>query len=186
MKKEINITQLNQLLKDLDKVLKINSGGCCYIAYIIAKNLEKYKIPFKVILMDDTLKEPSYYFQGIKNRELSVIDYGFAHVCIKVYSKVINPYRFRMDSRTIELDSKDLLWLYRRGDWNEMYDTTNNNILIRFLNKICKKLIRQFQLKRVTALNAKMKHGIHQLIMAIVAIFVTRGKRNRRMDSSKW
>lgn len=146
MRQEINITQLNSLLIDLDKILKINSGGCCYIAYIIAKNLEKYKIPFKVILMDDDLKEQSYYFQGIKNREPSVVDYGFAHVCIKVYSKVINPYRFkdRIGLRTVELNSKDLLWMYRRGDWNELYDITNNSILIRFLNKICKKLIGQF------------------------------------------
>ena len=47
------IDKLNKLCKKLDLEYKINKGGCCFIAYLISKQLEKLNIPYELVVYDD-------------------------------------------------------------------------------------------------------------------------------------
>lgn len=62
---------LNQLCKVLESSFFVNEGGCCYIAYVIAKNLEKLNIPYKVVLCDEDIveTEKDFYYGNIKKKK---------------------------------------------------------------------------------------------------------------------
>ena len=44
--------QLNSLCKEMNKEFFINHGGCCYVAAVIAENLERCNIPHTIIHYD--------------------------------------------------------------------------------------------------------------------------------------
>lgn len=62
------INELNKFLKRLDNVYNINSGGCFYVAYLIARELYKLGINYKVVDWheDSRLNEYSVYHRSLK------------------------------------------------------------------------------------------------------------------------
>ena len=62
------INELNKFLKRLDNVYNINSGGCFYVAYLIARELYKLGINYKVVDWheDSRLNEYSMYHRSLK------------------------------------------------------------------------------------------------------------------------
>ena len=50
---EILAERLNKLCRFLDEEYDINAGGCCYVAYCLAKLLSKDKFKFRVIIYED-------------------------------------------------------------------------------------------------------------------------------------
>ena len=62
------INELNKFLKRLDNVYNINSGGCFYVAYLIARELYKLGIKYKVVDWheDSRLNEYSMYHRSLK------------------------------------------------------------------------------------------------------------------------
>ena len=62
------INELNKFLKRLDNVYNINSGGCFYVAYLIARELYKLGINYKVVDWheDNRLNEYSMYHRSLK------------------------------------------------------------------------------------------------------------------------
>ena len=70
------IDKLNKFLKRLDNEYNINSGGCFYVAYLIARELYKLGINYTVVDWheDSRLNEYSVY-----------------HRSLKVYNSYVNP-----------------------------------------------------------------------------------------------
>lgn len=143
------LEKLNNLLNDLDSIIKINHGGCCYIAYLIARNCEYRNIKYQVVIRDSdiTPKDTRKYYSKIKRRASGGIfpddQYACNHIYIRIKGININPDGDYGDENecVMNLNSKDLLWIYRMGEWNESYDTTNNSILSKFINIICEKVL---------------------------------------------
>lgn len=101
-------TKLNKLCLELDEKLNINSGGCCYVAAVIAEQLEIFNIPFKIIHYDR---------------------YG-CHYAIKVSDRYINRggYCKREINCYVNISSsKELFKIYDSEYWNDTYDTLNND-----------------------------------------------------------
>jgi len=108
------LTALNKLCHEMEDYYDINCGGCCYIAAVIAENLESVNIPF------------------------ALIHYGLhsCHYAIKVNDRYLN----RSDCRKEEIvdfdediTSEEIYNIYYDGDyngeWNKMYNKRWNLIV---------------------------------------------------------
>ena len=109
MNKNQLFTQLNSLCREMDEFYDINSGGCCFIASVIAEQLEKFNISYSFIR----------------------IDYG-RHYVIEVSDRVLNGDGYRRDSSHFEylgFDSKEGFIYYKKHNWNNCYSKKWNLIV---------------------------------------------------------
>lgn len=94
------INELNKFLKRLDNEYNINSGGCFYVAYLIARELYKLGINYTVVDWheDSRLDEYSMYHRSLKVDNCYVnpplINYG-NYIDDLGY---ISPYKLSCDS----------------------------------------------------------------------------------------
>ena len=137
------VYKLKKLVTFIDNAYDINNGGCCYLSYIIAKQLEKYNIPYLVGITNygdfDISEIKSNINKRSRNGVFSFDDYGCNHISIKIDHLDVNAIEDdTSDVEYINLTSKDLHWLYNKGlknsDWNTTYNTDNNQIISKFIN----------------------------------------------------
>ena len=125
------IDKLNKLCKKLDLEYKINKGGCCFIAYLISKQLEKLNIPYELVVYDDEdrcdLDADSLTFDETAN-----------HYCIKILKQgIVNQGNCNDEDYNVynvKLNSDDLEYIYNNGSWNCMYDSKNNQTIENIIN----------------------------------------------------
>ena len=122
--------------------LWINNGGCCFIAYVVAKNLEKRNIPYSLMVYDyedysyeevsDTLFVKSFNHYAIKT------EYGIINGDSQCEDPDCQSYEFT------DFDSESIYNLYKRNDWNSDYDTDENSftesIVTLLLNRVLDEL----------------------------------------------
>lgn len=137
------VYKLKNLVTFIDNTYNINEGGCCYLSYIIAKQLEKHNIPYLVGITNygdfDISEIKSNINRRSRNGVFSFDDYGCNHISIKIGHLDVNVIEDNTsDVEYINLTSKDLHWLYNKGikngDWNTTYNTDNNQIISKFIN----------------------------------------------------
>ena len=137
------VYKLKKLVTFIDNTYNINEGGCCYLSYIIAKQLEKHNIPYLVGITSygdfDISEIKSNINKRSRNGVFSFDDYGCNHISIKIGHLDVNVIEDNTsDVEYINLTSKDLYWLYNKGlknsDWNTTYNTDNNQIISKFIN----------------------------------------------------
>lgn len=111
--------QLNSLCNDLDYLYDINNGGCCYVAAVIAEQLELHHIPFTVI---------HYNVNG-------------CHYAIRVRDRIINRSDYRCKEIVSDeiISSDDLYDIYNDGGWNLRYETKYNSIVKRKIKSLFNK-----------------------------------------------
>lgn len=133
--------KLKQLITFINDAYNINNGGCCYLSYLLAKQLEKHNIPFLVGISWETGCSIDKIKNNIINRSKDGVfsddDYGCYHISIQIEGVDINSLYYN-DTEYISLTSKDLYWLYNKGlkngNWNFTYDINNNKIISKFIN----------------------------------------------------
>lgn len=132
------VEDLNNLCHDLDNRYDINSGGCCYVAYIIAKNLEKHHIPYQLVVANDYYVDSNTLEVAINNRTANCNGLGRG-VCNHYYLHTtfgdINPGDEYDESTTIDITSRDLLWIYTSGRWNWMFQRRYKSVISRIINR---------------------------------------------------
>ena len=137
------VYKLKNLVTFIDNTYNINEGGCCYLSYIIAKQLEKHNILYLVGITSygdfDISEIKSNINRRSRNGVFSFDDYGCNHISIKIGHLDVNVIEDgTSDVEYINLTSKDLHWLYNKGlknsDWNTTYNTDNNQIISKFIN----------------------------------------------------
>jgi len=114
---------LNSLCEKLDNNYMINNGGCCYVAYLLAKELEDLNIPYKFITRDGTY-----------------------HCTIEVEGKLINPIDEEDDINAYDDDksdymSEDILEFYENESWNDTYSRKWNLIVKTIIHSKIKRFI---------------------------------------------
>ena len=137
------VSELNKLCEFLDNTYDINSGGCCYISYLIAKKLEEFGIKYKLVIFDsefDSNVKTKDLKEAIQNKNLYHIGCGDLvsnHYAIIVDNMIINGGRYENDpNRKVTVLSKDIQWIYKTGDWNESYNIRLNTILKSYINTL--------------------------------------------------
>lgn len=94
------INELNKFLKTLDNKYNINSGGCFYVAYLIARELYKLGINYKVVDWHEDCRLNKY---SIYHRSLKVDSYYVNPPLINYGNYTdelgyISPYKLSRDS----------------------------------------------------------------------------------------
>lgn len=117
--------ELNSLLEDLDSKYDINWGGCCYIAYLLAKEFDALKIKYKFITLCDTCHCALY----IPEYDLIVNSADYDD---------LDEYQFR------RYKNKGILKYYKKhlalDDWNPKYSRRWNLIVESILHSKISKL----------------------------------------------
>lgn len=133
--KELISEKLNNLFNYLDESYYINSGGCCYVSYLVAKLLQRDGFEFNLLIWSkESLPEKFEYLK-----------YGNYHYAIQLGDNTING-----DMMDEELDDdlykksyshinySKILSHYKKvckiNDWNDIYDKSLNS----FISKMVK------------------------------------------------
>lgn len=109
------LERINKVCINLDNKYNINSGGCCFVAYCIAKELEERNILYNLVVYN-------YYDQDFNITEGN-------HYAIKVGNYVINQDDCEDFHREYKVDSDELYMLYYNNPWNKMYSKRWNLIV---------------------------------------------------------
>lgn len=123
---EILAERLNNLCKFLDEEYEINAGGCCYIAYCLARLLSKDKFKFSVIVYEDYELEDKF----------SEISEDHYHYAIGIGNYIINSCGCDEDfCRNIyyNVRASEILNHYKNNSWNECYNSTKNKFIFKII-----------------------------------------------------
>lgn len=143
--RELNLHKLrknlNCLCTKLHKEYEINLGGCCYLAYLIAKEFDKLQIPYSLVVCTYTYKIKSKVKKELKKRFPntgihSSITGNYACYHYFLYMKNIGYINYDSDRYRYSFDvtSKDIGFIYKYGCWNSTYETSNNKKIAKIIN----------------------------------------------------
>lgn len=151
------IQNIKSDISRLDKKYNINEGGCCFTASIIAKQLEKRNVPFKIIIIDtdvriESIKELQTRF--IFHEQLFTRHSACAHVSIAVKNEngryvdlnemtdVQNDIKCGFFGKAmIKGSSDDLKYMYENNGWYFGYNTKYNVSVRKSIEKSFRKNI---------------------------------------------
>ena len=136
IKSEENLSKLcrklNSLFIFLDEVYHINSGGCCYVASVLAELLEEDNIDYSTIVYDCD-------YDNFYDISCSCYHYAIRIIGAEEYCSIINGYDEDECDTFSEFEGVtaiDLLDHYKECSWNDCYNI--------FRNKYIKGLITKF------------------------------------------
>ncbi len=128
---------LDRLCLCLDDLYQVNCGGCCYVAFLIARHLDRLGIEYNLSIYNflpkiesDIIKEVTCMLRSTGS---SVIGTDTCeHYCISIVGggsvnegDVESLKRYDIK----EVTHKNIRWIYKHGLWNNCYDTCNNKIV---------------------------------------------------------
>ena len=138
------IDNLNELFKFLDTTYYINSGGCCYVAYLIAREFDKRLITgYSLRIYNESYvldKDKTLYNINNDRDDFPIHSETCTHYAIKYKNIIINSY-YKEDSDVeyIDIDNIDselMKEIYDKGEWNSDYDINNSIYIERFIKII--------------------------------------------------
>ena len=143
------LKNLNSLCKFLDDTYDVNSGGCCFLASLIAKHLDKLNIKYNLVVYDCCTKNRLCIEQEVischKNkgfRNSITGRYSCNHYCLQLKGAgVINSDNYKGDHQYLipNISYKNIKWIYKNSNWNDCYDVQYNktikNIVKEFFEK---------------------------------------------------
>lgn len=140
---ELLVKELNKVCSKLQDDYNINYGGCCYVAYIIKRHLDRLGIPSELVIVDscNTICEEDVQ-DACKNRDANCI--GTGDETCNHYFISITGYDFVNEDSYNDgevvivhgLGYEDIRWIYKTGSWNCDYDTTNNAMVGRRIKQV--------------------------------------------------
>ena len=140
---------INRLCDFLDAEYNINCGGCCFVAYEIAKHLDRLGLKYTLKIYDNCGKDLSAINTEVRkkrknnsDRESVVGDYSCAHYFLWLEGAgSINNANCFTDWGTYSISNINhthIRWIYRVSVWNDIYDTSNNSKIKKIINSYFK------------------------------------------------
>lgn len=115
--------KINSLCDCLNTIYHMNSGGCCYVAYVIAEILEREGIQFEVLVSESRYEDEGYP----DDFEDSVY-----HICLEA-KPIKDTYRINVGTYDDEeyfhysnVTSQDIYNFYINNIWNSFYEIAKN------------------------------------------------------------
>lgn len=143
---------LNRTCKSLDDRFDINRGGCCYVAYVIAKLLDKYQeedyylglISYQTKNIEALEYNTRFHIKKDVPNNIMIKEGTCNHYFIKLNNKRINGCMYYWGHRKVynfelSIKPKDILWVYRNGVWCDDYDKKYNLRIYNELESVFKK-----------------------------------------------
>ena len=123
---EILAERLNKLCRFLDEEYDVNCGGCCYIAYCLARLLSRDEFKFKVIIYEDYELEEKF----------SEVARSHYHYAISIGKYTINAADCDDDDSFCRnvytgVKASELLSHYQKCSWNDCYNTQKNQFIFK-------------------------------------------------------
>ena len=145
---------LNNLCVFLQEEYSINYGGCCFIASILAKHLEKIGIKYELVIYEHTRKNIPEIKKELANRKInkgyfnSITGFNTCnHYCLNIigagYVNDLGDFDHCVQHIITEINYKDLKWIYKHGDWNDVYNTDFNTEIKGIVKEFFKKYERK-------------------------------------------
>lgn len=146
--RQLNVHKLVKNLNELCDILideyNINCGGCCYVAYEIAKHLDRFHIDYELHVLNDCPLNPERINKEVRSKRHDV---GFGSVtgdntCCHYYLVVKgggpvnrgNPYDGYRSYVITKINHRNLNWLYRTSWWNSVYKYKNNKLIKKIIS----------------------------------------------------
>lgn len=154
------IDTINSVAATCEEKFNINSGGCCYFAYLVARELDKRKIKYKLAIEDWTFSKKFCKTNRLKARKAlksrqSYVDgnslVNCNHFTLMVGGELVN-YESSWGSEVILIsyvNSEDIDWIYKTGRWNDFYKRKNNPTVERMVIKAFNEYEKRIQEKEV-------------------------------------
>lgn len=121
--------KLNKFCKYLDSEYNINSGGCCFVAYLIARLLNRDGFKFKLVVWDG-------YFDD--SNEFKKLYTNHNHYGILLNGCFINEAGYHNNVYYDEVvfsnvKVTDILNHYKASSWNSRYNKYQNSYISRMI-----------------------------------------------------
>ena len=141
------LKNLNSLCRFLDETYNVNMGGCCYLASLIAKHLDKLNIKYDLIIYDSySRNRENIKCEAISRRRNRGLNnsvtrhYSCNHYCIRLRGAgVINgngDYTEEHRYSIPNISYKNIRWIYKNSRWNKCYKVQ--------YNKTIKNIVKEF------------------------------------------
>ena len=151
------IEEMNSKINDYVLHRWLFAGGCCYAAYVLAKQLKRLGIKYEVVLWqhNDILDETNFYTaingEGVAHVGIKVT-YNHRKIIIGDCSRIYGYFRmtgekFRVRKYT-DIEPEDLLKGYRNNEWNCMYDRCYNGPLTKSIKSVADKYVETYISKK--------------------------------------
>lgn len=129
---------LNSLCNFLHDNYQVNCGGCCFIAYLIARHLDRLGIEYSLVIYDFFEKDQvCIEYEVLKKHKNKGVNNSVTglnschHYCLQIRGAgVVNldeecGHRYIISGVTY----KNIRWIYENSYWNECYDIQHNKTI---------------------------------------------------------
>lgn len=133
-------TELNRLFTFLDKNYNINWGGCCWLTYCLAYNLERLNIPYSLVIYDGEGDSEEAYNNIVERwTSFPTGTETASHYTLKVRGLgILNKSKGDPFILVHDVDSEDIRWIYDEGSWNECYNSRLNDEIKNLVDTVFK------------------------------------------------
>lgn len=128
--------KINSLCDCLNTIYHTNSGGCCYVAYVIAEILEREDIQFEVLVSESRYEDEGY------PDNFEDLDDSVYHICLEA-KPIKDTYRINVGTYSDEeyfhysnVTSQDIYNFYINNIWNSFYEIAKNKFIKYIINLI--------------------------------------------------
>ena len=133
------LRNLNSLCKFLDETYSVNLGGCCFLASLIARHLDKLNIKYDLVIYDNYAKDRVCIEHEViscrKNKGLNNSVTGYYscnHYCLQIRGAgIINGDDCKSEHRYSipDVSYKNIRWIYKNSSWNDCYEVQHNKTI---------------------------------------------------------
>lgn len=137
------VSELNNLCEFLDYKYNINKGGCCFVAYEIAKHLDKLNIKYNLVVSDFIRKNEDKITREVKNKakNFNCIDSVVGNfTCDHYYLYIknvgyINPNVINNNNYYFisDINSQHIKWIYDKSTWNDIFRISDKDYIKSFI-----------------------------------------------------
>ena len=148
--RKIIIWSLANKINEYVREKALFSGGCCYSAYLLADIFTKLGIKYRTVLFQEYENADEHDFDnaincGMCNHVAIEVNVGPKRVIIGDYSNIIMYYERWSIKHAIrrykDITPEMLFYAYACNEWNDTYDTDNNQYLKKDLYDIVNQFV---------------------------------------------
>lgn len=160
--------QLNKLCQELANNYCINFGGCCYVAYEIARHFDRLGLKYELKIYDNCGKNLEAINREVREKHQNCSDsesvvgiYSCSHYFLWLKGAgAINEESEFFDGwkafSISNIDHTNIRWIYQVGSWNDEYDTEHNQTIKKIINSYFKPYEQSLSSKVRKGKNGKM------------------------------